>query len=145
MCSTQTDHLFGKQKREAEASRTLNFHKSTLDKIISSCIHPLLCLIYFAAFGQCDRRECIVFDFSCFIFRKCLQWGKYCIKCLNNLFSRIIYQIQRTRSTRKSSVQPTEIIRCQIFVRHIPLVKKDILPLSPLRLMASYGIGILHL
>lgn len=25
MCSTQTDHLFGKQKREAEASRTLNF------------------------------------------------------------------------------------------------------------------------
>lgn len=32
MCSTQTDHLFGKQKREAEASRTLNFHKSTLDK-----------------------------------------------------------------------------------------------------------------
>ena len=32
MCSAQTDHLFGKQKREAEASRTLNFHKSTLDK-----------------------------------------------------------------------------------------------------------------
>lgn len=64
MCSTQTDHLFGKQKREAEASRTLNFHKSTLDKIISSCIHPLLCLIYFAAFGQCDRRECIVFDLA---------------------------------------------------------------------------------
>ena len=29
MCSTQTDHLFGKQKREAEASRTLNFLSST--------------------------------------------------------------------------------------------------------------------
>ena len=56
MCSTQTDHLFGKQKREAEASRTLNFHKSTLDKN-----HIIV------------YTECIVFDFSCFIFRKCLQ------------------------------------------------------------------------
>ena len=73
MCSTQTDHLFGKQKREAEASRTLNFHKSTLDKnhiiVYTSTVLPdILC-----TFGQCDRRECIVFDFSCFIFRKCLQ------------------------------------------------------------------------
>lgn len=48
MCSTQTDHLFGKQKREAEASRTLNFHKSTLDKnhiiVYTSTVLPdILC------------------------------------------------------------------------------------------------------
>lgn len=48
MCSTQTDHLFGKQKREAEASRTLNFHKSTLDKnhiivYTSTALPDILC------------------------------------------------------------------------------------------------------
>ena len=54
-------------------------------------------------------------------------------------------QVERSRGTGKGGVEPTEIIGCQVFIRHIPLVQKDILPLPALRLVASHGIGILHL
>ena len=73
---------------------------------------------------------------------------EYCIGTplfSNYLFFRIVHQVERSRGTGKGGVEPTEIIGCQVFIRHIPLVQKDILPLPALRLVASHGIGILHL
>ena len=64
---------------------------------------------------------------------------------LNELFFRIVHQVERSRGTGKGRVEPTEVIGRQILVRHIALVEEYILPLSALSLVASHGVGILHL
>ena len=64
---------------------------------------------------------------------------------LLHLFLRIIHQVQSLCRTCERRIQPTKIIRSQIFVRHISLIQEHILPLSALCFMACHRIRILHL
>ena len=56
-----------------------------------------------------------------------------------------IDQIQLFRGTGEGSIEPVDVVGRKHVVRHIPLIHINMRPLSALRLMASYGIGKLHL
>ena len=66
-------------------------------------------------------------------------------KLSERLFLRPVYEIQLVGGARESRVQPSEIIGSKHIVGHVALVNIHAAPLSALRLVARYGIGIFYL